>query len=381
MSYGAQILNSAGETVFDSEHFVELATASFTVVGTDYNTTASGTGLVSIPTRCFVDDVNFFVTPGRSFNLKSISSGSYQNVYQLAVKANTTSFIFDGVTYINGSSPYIGDKIVTATSSTIGEVTAVSAIIGRTGPSGSNGNWTQSDYTNAYYLVTIGTTNVSSYRSSSAQIYSQTKTSYVGVPHVWVRPLSSSYSGDFGLQMSSGNKISIVDYTNANNTFEVIITNSAQEFGGIAGTSKYLAGGSTYGVKALTAADQKYTTSHPFEQHTTYDSGSYVVQILLAKALDHGPTNNGTSYSYSLGSLTTSSIKRWCRMDSTQYYANNTADTTYPKDIKKMVYQWASNNNIQVKWRVAYQDTTAGFIFDNYTTKQPFAVAEFGAGV
>ena len=381
MSYGAQILNSAGETVFDSEHFVELATASFTVVGTDYNTTASGTGLVSIPTRCFVDDVNIFTTPGRSFNLKSISSGSYQNVYQLAVKANTTSFTYEGTTYVNGSNPFTGDRIVTATSSTIGEVTAVSAIIDRTGPSGSGGNYTQSDYTNAYYLVTIGTTNVSSYRSSSAQIYSQTKTSYVGVPHVWVRPLSSSYSGDFGLQMYSGNKISIVDYTNANNTFEVIVTNSAQEFGGIAGTSKYLAGGITYGVKALTAADQKYTTSHPFEQHTTYDSGSYVVQILLAKALDHGPTNNGTSYSYSLGSLTTSSIKRWCRMDSTQYYANNTADSTYPRDIKKMVYQWASNNSIQVKWRVAYQDSTGNSVFDNYTTKQPFAIAEFGAGV
>ena len=381
MSHGMEVLNSVGETVFNTnELFCEIASASFTVVGTDYNVTPSGSGLVDIPARCFVDDVNFFPDSGvlvNNFNLKNVSSGTYTSVYQLAVKANILSFSFGGSTSYFTTPPTVGTQVRSG-STIIGIVTANSQMFHPVGPSGSSGEYTQADYENSYVLSTIGTTNVTSYRGSEQQISVHSKTAYLGSPHIYARPVSSSYVGNFGLLVTD-DKMSIIDYTGGNNTFEIIVTNTAEEFGGMNGTAKYLAGSSSYGLECLTAPDQQYTTFHPQASQTTFNSGSPIVQVILTKGLK--PNTGGTNQDFSLGSLTTSTTKRWCRMDGCQYYKNSVNDQTYPRDIWKMQYRWLSNNSISVQWRLSSQDADGTNIFDNYHSKQPFAVAQFGDGV
>lgn len=381
MSHGMEVLNSVGETVFNTNAlFCEIASASFTVVGTDYNVTPSGSGLVDIPARCFVDDVNFFPDSGflvENRNLKNVPNETYTSVYQLAVKIAVAEYIFgESVILVPSGIPV--DTQVRSGSTIIGIVTANSQMFHPVGPSGAGGEYTAADYENSYILCTIGTTNVTSYRGSEQQISIHRRTAFLGSPHIYARPVSSSYVGNFGL-LVQGDKMSIIDYTGGNNTFEIIVTNTAEEFGGMNGTAKYLAGSSSYGLECLTAPDQQYTVFHPQTSQTTYNSGSPIVQVILTKGLK--PNTGGTNQDFSLGSLTTSTTKRWCRMDGCQYYKNSVNDNTYPRDVWKMQYRWLSNNSISVQWRLSSQDAGGGLIFDNYHSKQPFAVAQFGDGV
>tara|TARA_R110000868_G_scaffold34278_3_gene123871 strand:- start:495 stop:773 length:279 start_codon:yes stop_codon:yes gene_type:complete len=91
--------------------------------------------------------------------------------------------------------------------------------------------------------------------------------------------------------------------------------------------------------------------------------------MILAKG--YGGGTAGTNSSFSLGSLSSSSTKRWLRMDSCN------AIKLYGTTNWTAKYAWGSNNNISLAWSVG----GGGFTLSNtFATDLPFAVAEFGVG-
>jgi|TARA_R110002153_G_scaffold34049_1_gene102209 hypothetical protein len=378
MSYGIEVFNSAGETVFNSTNYIQLASATFTVVGTDLNAVPSGTGFVSIPDYCFGDDQSGYFSSGTDHQGYVISESAYSSVNQMALKIVATNFVFNGVTYlVPNAAPAVTDKLNQYMYGHL--VTAVGA-----NQSLTNGPWDHvaSDFTNAYRIITLDG-SVSSLRTSTGTRNLQPLSTYNARPVIYARPLSSSYVGQFGLRMYGsdgvvGRKLAIVDYTGNNNTFEVIIGNSAEEFGSITNSAKYQAGASPYGLQAFTANDQKYTINHPVSQFTTYDSATMPAQVILADGYSGGTA--GTASTYSLGSLSTSSTKRWCRMNATTRGKSFISGST-PYHYWRGVYKWNSNNNILINWveaESAGNGTTV--VFSNYGTELPYAVVEFGTG-
>ena len=373
MSYGMEVFNSAGETVFNTNDYVELASANFTIVGTDLDNAPGGTGLVSIPDYCFGDDVNDYLGSGTNFQSKVISSSAYSTVYQMAIE--TDAYFLTGVGWYASAGPAVDSKLFQYMYSN-GFVTAVGAVQGMSGD-GSQ----EAHYANAYRIVTM-TINVSNLRTSTGTRNFKTLTNYIARPVVYARPLSSSYVGEFALR-TLDRKIWIIDYTGGNNTFEVMVANSAEEFGSISNAAKQLGGATTYGVQCFTTYDQKYTPAHTAGPFTTYDSSTRPAAVILAKSYAGGTA--GTAGTFSLGSLNSSTTKRWCRMGATELYKSYLGSSPYK--WWKAVYKWNSNHSISINWRAAETTglpsggTYTTFVaFSTYASKFPYAVVEFGEG-
>ena len=296
----------------------------------------------------------------------------------MALKIVGVPFVISGTTYLLPSAaPGITDKLNQYMYGHL--VTAVGANQGITG---SLWSYVASDFTNAYRIITLDG-SVSNLRTSTGTRNFQALATYNAKPVIYARPLSNSYVGQFGLRMYNGSgvvgrKVAIVDYTGNNNTFEIIIGNTAEEFGAITSSAKYQAGTSAYGLQAFTANDQQYTPNSPVSQFTTYDSATMPAQIILADGYSGGTA--GTASTYSLGSLSTSSTKRWCRMNATSRGKSFLSGST-PYHFWRGVYKWNSNNNILINW-VEAESTGNGttVVFSNYGTELPYAVVEFGAG-
>jgi hypothetical protein len=384
-----EVFNSAGETVFNTNDYVELGSANFTITGTDLDNIPSNTGLVDIPDYCFGDDVNDYLGSGINYQSIVISSSGYSTVYEMAVRVTTIYNTFFAM-FMSTSGPAVGDKLfqymytnglVTAANNT-GLVNSSTMNSASSGVYGVTGDGSQvSHYANAYRVVTMSI-NVSSLRTSTGTRNFKKLTTYAAKPVVYARPLSSSYVGEFALR-TLNRKIWIIDYTGGNNTFEVIIANSAEEWGSISNASRQLGGAQTYGVRCFTSHDQKYTPVHTAGPFLTYDSSTRPAQIMLVKGYAGGTP--GTTATFSLGSLNSSTTKRWCRMGPTELYKSNMQSSPYR--WWKAVYKWNSNHNISVNWRAAettgipYGGTYTTFVaFATYASKFPYAVAEFGEG-
>ena len=162
-----------------------------------------------------------------------------------------------------------------------------------------------------------------------------------------------------------------------------MVANSAEEFGSISNAAKQLGGATTYGVQCFTTYDQKYTPAHTAGPFTTYDSSTRPAAVILAKSYAGGTA--GTAGTFSLGSLNSSTTKRWCRMGATELYKSYLGSSPYK--WWKAVYKWNSNHSISINWRAAETTglpsggTYTTFVaFSTYASKFPYAVVEFGEG-
>lgn len=220
-------------------------------------------------------------------------------------------------------------------------------------------------------------------------------TFYTHNPTIYARPVSSSYSGEFCLQVDSGgsdpsdrynNRVRILDKASGSNTFEIVIAMPAKDWGGITGTKAHQSGTSSYGCEAYTAGGQKFHSASTAGQFLTYSSLGRPSKVSLAKGVAAGGNSVSTT---SLGSLTTSTTKRYCRMTGTQY-----GSVEYVSGVSseyRQHYSWASNNSVSLKWTNIATATSPSHLFysgratifgDNYGGgKHLFVIADFGLGM
>jgi len=376
MSYGIEVFDSVGATVFNSNMPIELAAFNGTVVGTDeFSSAPSGTQLLTIPDYLFGDDQHGYAATGENHTVYQPTSSypTYSNNKQIAfditsiTQGGASGFFF----VIAEGAPNIGSMLRT-TSGTDIDTVASATLAGFT----SDGSLV-SHYTNAYWLIEVTSANISSHRVDNATKVSHPYDDSFKTDMIYyARPVSSSYSGRFRLAISNANRTAaIYDATGGNNSFEIMVAMKASDYGSITSTTAHqLAGNMSYGLRAVTAADQKYTANSTAEPHLTFESATYISKAFLTKGYSGGTT--GTNSTQSLGSLSTSSNKRWCRMNSTIRFK---VQTVFPTNFLWYVYyQWNSNNSISLSWR---HGATAFVLSSTMNSKAPYAVVEFGDGV
>lgn len=364
MSYGIQVYDGGGATMFDSDNLVEMGAYYFTCTG--------NTALPDIPNWVSGFDSKHQIGSDFTRTQQNVSYSSYTyggGATFNGVGDNYLAFDYDASPY-----PAVGQIMTIGSNeySVIGSPTTSNHIYNY-----GTANF-YIDYTNATHYIPFDQ-DMTSLRNSTAsrtfgtyEIPSYTTT-------LWVRPYSSSYSGSFGLAHVNGsllNPIGIYDSTGSTtNTFEVMVTVSAAGWGAIDDTRpKFLAGESTYGINCRTGANKRHTPNSPLTQFTTYDSRTRFGQIVLSKGWGGGTSSSNTTFS--LGSLSNSSKKRWVRIDATKYIKIGSSGSSQVFYSSK--YQWNSNNSISLVW-----NTNGGGQFalqDTYVTDLPYAVAEFGVG-
>ena len=328
MSYGIEVLDSDGSTVFNSTNYVEMASY--------YATVASG-GTFYTPSWCTGGDKTYEGTSYSRTNSTSLTLAYTNN--EMAFPQESPEVILTGHKMVVGGVDYF--------------------VTGKTG-----------SYQGLTYFSFDK--SVAGIRGTSAARTFYEMEYYIARPVFYVRPLSASYSGVFAI-VGGGESFTLLDYASGTNTFEVLVANSAEEWGSIsdARPSKFLAGTTDYGLQGHTTLSYRYTPSQPLTSFTTYDSRTRPVKVILAKGWAGGTA--GTASTFSLGSLSTSTTKRWCRMNSTVL-----AKIIGNQNYWTAKYNWVSNNNISLSW------TSGGGNFSlstTYTTKAAFAVVEFGDGL
>ena len=340
MSYGMEVLDTNGKTVFNSTDFVELGSHYAVITGGD---------TIPIPSWCYGSDKNFQV-------------GSY-------TRTNTNSFFYEswqtGMHFPYDTSKTTPQKNDQMTHSSVVYTVTADPRIYNVQYDSATGTF---DYSNAVWYIQFDQSTVSFRNTEAVRSFAQIE-KYTARPVVYARPLSSSYSGSF--QMFNG---VLKDYASGTNSFEIIVANSAEEWGSIneSRTTHYLSGSALYGVRGLTGNTNRYTPSGPVTSFVTYDSRTRPVKVILAKSWFGGTSFSPTTFS--LGSLNTSTTKRWCRMNSTELRKVKGFNEAWT-----VRYTWGSNNSISLAWGEA--SNSAVIEYTSYTTKAPFAVVEFGEGI
>lgn len=347
MSYGVSVSDVNGNTIFNSSHPIEMASYYFTCQG--------NTAFPSLPDWITGKDSRYAVS---SFSRTNIAGNTgYTSNFELA-------FPYDQ------SKPMPTDSVMT--------VAGVEYTVRNTRITGAVmvGNSFIFDFTNAteYYLFDKDVTALRSVAASRAIVqYEVPNYGYA----IYARPMSASYSGYFGwahVGADLRNPLMIYDSTGSTtNTFEVIVASSAKAWGAIADTrsEKFLGGMSNYAITCQTGQTERHTPSGPLVSMTTFDSRTRIAKMVLAKGWGGGTDYSNSSFS--LGSLSATSTKRWVRLDSTKAVKLGANLTRYSAK-----YQWNSNNSISIAW-----NSNGGGQFslqDSYVTDLPFAVAEFGVG-
>ena len=352
MSYGVSVSDVNGATIFDSSHPIELASYYFTCQG--------NTAFPSLPDWITGKDSRYAVS---SFSRTNVAGAMYG--YSTVNNNYTLAFPYDASKFMpNDSVMTVAGVEYTVTNRTIlGAVAGANFSI---------------DFTNAteYYHFDKDVTALRSVAAARAIVrYEEPNYGY----SIYVRPLSASYSGQFGWAHVGANLMNpmmIYDSTGSTtNTFEVMVASSAKAWGAIADTrtAKFLGGMSNYAIACQTGQTERHTPSSPLVSTTTFDSRTRIAKMILAKGWGGGTDYSNSSFS--LGSLSASSTKRWARLDSTQFVKIG-GGNPIPRYSAK--YQWSSNNSISIAW-----NSNGGGRFslsDSYVTDLPFAVAEFGVG-
>jgi hypothetical protein len=370
MSYGIEVYDSVGATIFNSNNYVELAAFNGTVVGTDIGATPSGTNLLTLPDYLYGDDQHDYFGAGTNHDVHfSSPTPSYANNNQIATEvANVTAIVIFGVTLISYNPAPTGRFRTTGG-------TVISTITGATLTNVAGTGNQISDYANAYWLVDTSA-SMTSYRVASQVLNSQElNTDYTTELAIYARPVSGSYNGHFKLLYTSGRTVAITDMTGNNNTFEIMVAMTAEHYGSINSTTAHkLAGNAAYGLQGFTENTEQYTPNHSTTSFTTFDSNTYMTKALLTKGYEGGTA--GTNATQSLGSLSSSSNKRFCRMNSTLGFKQKNA--VPQNEIWWVFYKWYSNNSIELWWR---QGGTGFAIENTMLSKAPYSVVEFGDGV
>ena len=348
MSYGVSVSDVNGATIFDSSHPIEMASYYFTCQG--------NTAFPSLPDWITGKDSRYAVS---SFSRTNVAGAMYgystvNNNYTLAFPYDVSKFMpNDSVMTVAGVEYTVTNRTI------LGAVAGANFVI---------------DFTNAteYYHFDKDVTAFRSVAASRAIVrYEEPNYGYT----IYARPLSATFIGQIGFgRLTSGlyDPSGITDSTGSTtNTFEVMVASSAKAWGAIADTrtAKFLGGMSNYAIACQTGQTERHTPSGPLVSTTTFDSRTRIAKMILAKG--YGGGTAGTNSSFSLGSLSSSSTKRWLRMDSCN------AIKLYGTTNWTAKYAWGSNNNISLAWSVG----GGGFTLSNtFATDLPFAVAEFGVG-
>lgn len=389
MSYGIEVFNSTGKTVFDSNHYVEIGAHTGTVNSTETFTSAFGENKFMLPDWLFGYDQLVELT---GINHAIVTSGvAFNNAFEIRVKLEDT----------NGQlrTFQIGSRLTGTTNP------AYIVSVGSTQGAVSAGPPTYAvDFSNAYQVLTM-TRDMTAIRGSTTA-----RTNYpyeVGEvrPTVWARP-TGSFTGRF----SGGGLYRITDPTHADfdhssrlnaytyiatsgstaTQFELMVTLPAYAWGGVSGTKAHTSGTGGYGVSASTDATKKHTPSGSTVAFITYDNRGRPAKGLLTTTEDYpsGSANNYTVQNVSMGTLTTSNTKRWCRLDGTSL---NRVDTrNYPTyNYWSWAYDWQGNSNISLDFTNTCYSGANAFVngtlfrgvFDTLESELFLAVGEFGLGL
>ena len=386
MAYGIEVYNNSGQTVFDSEHYCEFAAFTGTV---NASTGTSGTQYrLEVPDWCYGWDkahalANQTVACG-------VGSGpGYNNKFEMSVKVQNTSGVF--VSFNKGDDINFNGAHVEGRN---------------TGTYGTTGTYPNLNFSNSYSIYTFSK-DMTSIRNSS---HNRTITPYevsTNLPTVYARPTSSSYSGQFwgGLISTGGpslvtlvngsavwsdnpnydstskvnRAVYIRDSVSGAQQFEIIVAMPGYSWGGVTGTKAHTAGTGSYGLLSLTAANKKYTPNSSNTQFTTFDTRGRPAKAALSSSRAV-PTSFST-VNVSMGSLSTSSTKRWCRLDGTEFFKQNTA-SGYPNySWWGWTYNWSSNNSISLTFTSGADRGTGYALTSTLASKQFFAVSDFGLGL
>jgi hypothetical protein len=376
MTYGIEILNKEGGTVFNSTNYVELGIHT----GTVNSYVSGGSGMkFDIPDYCFGFDQ--MVVTG-TFSAQRFTS------FDWASSGWPDSAIALYITNMPG-------QLSTLQSINYGASDNVSNIIGFDAT-------TYDDGTGAYYKIIQTSQDMTGIRNTAGSSTLSTMEWKRYEPSIYIRPTSSSYSGKFwaimrnhtsyvGLPTSDYDQadalnvyLEIHDSVSGSNQFEVMIAQPADVWGGVSGTKAHTAGTSTYGLHSRTEGGQKHTPSGDDVQFTTFDSRGRPSKILLTRKAGL-PFEQVTNLA--LGSLATSNTKRWCRMNGTSLYLHDhTNGFGSSSTYWHWLYKWDSNSSISVQLNndtgQDYYATLPIYPFqDTLTSQQFFAVADFGLGL
>jgi hypothetical protein len=386
MAYGIEVYNSAGQTVFDSEHYCEFAAFTGTV---NASTGTSGTQY-----RLEVPDWTYGWDKAHALTTQTVQCGvgsahTYNNKFEMSVKLKNTSgtdVIFTKGTDINFNGAHVHSR---------------GAQYGVTG-----NYYTGFDFSNAYYVYTFSK-DMTSIRNSA---HNRTFTPYevsTNLPTVYARPTSSSYSGQFWGGLTSTGGPSLQTYVNGSfvytdnpnydstskvnigvyirdslsgaQQFEIIVAMPAYSWGGVTGTKAHTSGTGTYGLFCGTASDKKYTPNSSTTHFTTYDTRGRPSKAALTTS--QAVPSSFSTLNVSMGSLSTSSTKRWCRLDGTEFIKQDTS-SGYPNyNWWGWTYNWSSNNSISLRFTSGADRGTGYALTDTLASKQFFAVSDFGLGL
>ena len=244
---------------------------------------------------------------------------------------------------------------------------------------------------------------------------------YLGGLEVYARPQSASYSGQFCLYLGvtargfanvfsassenfppkSGqlplnggytyaNTFGILDLTGGNNIFEVALVDSGYVVGYYEGAQS--SGSSNYGfeiysqsVLEIVLTESVFPLSNSVISTTealNFTSANRPIRFIASKGVPDSSVSWGTQTDFTIGTIPTSTTKRWVRMTDTLAWKRGGSfgsETEY-----RMTYNWASNNNISLRWRLAndaMSDPYGIIQTGRYEYDKLFAIAEFGDGL
>lgn len=391
MAYGLQIQNNTGGTIFDSTHPVEFGIATGTV--TANVTTAAG--YYSVPDYCYGHN-GYDYSSTNEGNIQEDSSHSYPSgsVNRLYFVQQSTA----ADRYNHQSAKYYG----TSGNYYVDFTTDMSAFR-------NTGNTFSRNELNTTTHTIPGLTPFTSDKTHTSEFM------------IYARPVSSSYTGSFrvvlqrhvgtgfydgiagitnkfpasALNRKFGWTVAIRDHNNTNATFEIMITNnSGEDYSSITADSNssfashHLAGSTNYGLATLTDDDETFgfrSGSANEQSMILYDSRSLPAQVILAKGVKPNTSSFSLSpQAHTLGSLSSSTTKRWCRMDPTSLWASNRVivSNSFTREWN-MHYKWTNNNTISLEWR--HHDLTTTWSpfkrVNSFLSKHPFTVVEFGEGI
>jgi len=365
MSYGIEVINRAGATLFDASRYVEIAA---------YTTTVNGNTKLTIPDWCYGSDQT--ITAGTYTHAK-VTNASYTHNNQIAIKVRDTSNVgrvYDVPSTINGSRVHV-----------------VSQPVG----SGSS----------AYRLYTLSS-NMTSVRNTAGNVTVVDKRFTSVEPAFYAKPTSTSSSTNKYFFLKTGrfmpwqsghsfssilnNYIEIGDQagsgTSTATNYTLIVALPAYVWGGITGNKAHTAGSDGYGMSVFTQGGFRH---HPLQSlgapFLTFDSRGRVGTpraqrtVLGGGSLSAVTPNIGSNID-SYFQRTLGSPSRFFRLNGTQYYKVDTS--SYPT-----YYHWSymchylGHTPSSVAWRKRNLASSSMFFTDTLKSRQFFCYSEFGEGI
>ena len=422
MSYGVEVFDSSGRTVFNSTHPTELTLWSGEITtATQAGPTAAlyggGGGGVSphkpLPDYCFGSDNTVFATAVTRATLASAPSattpaagwtGSSGFTGTLADNEVLMDFISDA-----DNTARVGARMIY---NYVGISYFISALVYGRHWRVVNGLY-ESDNQYAYVKWSM-TTDLSSINSTVLNTSISNVTTKDVSPTIWVRPKSSSYQGRFGILFGDAGRsfgstsyavplatsaldnlqynrgIMILTDQSGSNVFEVKVTVPASDWGTALSTRtlKYAAGSAnTYGIESYTDDSFQHHSASTAESWTTYSSLTRPAKVYSAVGLvpETSITTASTTMINVANNSTYDTNKNYCRMNGSAGVVNFTTTVSGVSGYHAYtyMYQWWANRSIAAQWKMyPYQGNgtihTPTIIFDTYGSKQLYAIADFG---